>query len=1085
MLAGGPDEAPEAPSPAGPSLPRAFGAYELLEEVARGGMGIVYRARQTQINRVVAVKVMAAGQFASPDFVKRFRTEAEVVASLDHPNIVPIYEVGEIEGQPFFSMKFVESGSLAQRGKALGESVIGNQFSDRTASGSGTRSRKPESRNTDYSPQHAARLVATLARAVHYAHQRGILHRDIKPGNVLLDAQGEPHLTDFGLAKLVEKDSTLTRTMAMLGTPSYMSPEQARGEAKQLTTAVDVYGLGAIFYELLTGQPPFAGGTTMETVRQVLEKEPRRPSALQPGLDRDLETICLKCLEKDPVLRYGSAEALAVDLERWQRHEPILARPVTGLERVAKWVRRNPLVSALMGVALLAVAASVATLIRANLQIRAAQTATIDQRDLAQQRLYDSLVREAHSIRTIRPLGFRRQLMDRIQQAQAIPTAKKDLDVLRTEIAQCLGDAISFDPVSLVDPPSSFLDVALNSDGTLVAFGTKGGQLVLHETTGGKAIAHFENQVQLVQLAFAPDDRSLFGRAQEPADQRAGKAPRMSLIEWQKSADGSWSQQTRRSMPELYRLVATTKGVIVATHDSIKHEIRLADAATGQVAGVVPLAAKQALPEAFDVSSDFRLAACLGDSGTNPPNSVIEIWDLKSKELHLRLSSELGQVRHLKFSPDCRFLACTADYGVLVLETSDFKPVNTYRQLMASEALWCADGKCLAIPLSQENGVQLFPVTSGAEATRLTTPHQVEVVRSSADGAIVLAIPHAGPMLAIRLVGTRERLRLTGHVGGVPGVEFSPDGRTIASTGKDGMIRLWDSRTAKLLQVWEGQDPRQAGQTVAFSPDGRWLASGNYENDQVLVRSLDDGRRLLTLGDGRANSIGTWTCAFSPDGRLLVAAGDGLRGWEISPQSAGATESHLEARELFHDQGRTRNLQFHPGGKWLGFEGNLRRRGQDMRGSFIRGLERGNEPELVHAHNSAVQTLGVGGDGQTLLHMDRDRRLVFSSLPSRQVTRTLPTLASGESASSYVGNFRISPDGSKVAVANYNGRGVNIHDLASGRRLYSLPEDPGSVWWLAWHPDGRQLAVARGDGDISLWNLTEVEAVLVEVGLAP
>ena len=220
MLDGGPLDAPPQSGVGKASLPRAFGSYELVAEVARGGMGIVYRARQTRINRLVAVKVMAAGEFASPDFVKRFRTEAEAVASLDHPNIVPIYEVGECEGQPFFSMKFVEGGSLAQR--------ISNVKSP-------------------VSNRDAAELLAKLARAVHYAHQRGILHRDIKPGNVLLDAQGEPHLTDFGLARLVEKDSTLTRTMAMLGTPSYMSPEQARGEAKQLTTAVDVYGLGAIF----------------------------------------------------------------------------------------------------------------------------------------------------------------------------------------------------------------------------------------------------------------------------------------------------------------------------------------------------------------------------------------------------------------------------------------------------------------------------------------------------------------------------------------------------------------------------------------------------------------------------------------------------------------------------------------------------------------------------------------------------------------------------------------------------------------------------------------------------------------------
>ena len=326
------------------ALPRPFGSYELLAEIARGGMGIVYRARQTQADRVVAVKVLASGQFAAPDFVERFHTEARAVASLDHPNIVPIYEVGECEGQPFFSMKLVEGGSLAQRRKERSRSrtVISNQSGEGAQKSPATDPLITDSLPTDYSPPSIARLIATLARAIHYAHQRGILHRDIKPGNVLLDAQGEPHLTDFGLAKLVENESTLTHTMAMLGTPSYMSPEQARGEAKQLTTAVDVYGLGAVFYELLAGQPPFAGGTTMETVRLVLDGEPRRPSALRADTDRDLEIICLKCLEKEPARRYGSAEAVAEDLERWLRHEPITARPVSAWETAAKWIRRHP-----------------------------------------------------------------------------------------------------------------------------------------------------------------------------------------------------------------------------------------------------------------------------------------------------------------------------------------------------------------------------------------------------------------------------------------------------------------------------------------------------------------------------------------------------------------------------------------------------------------------------------------------------------------------------------------------------------------------------------------------------------------------
>src|SRR5204862_4005157 len=235
---------------------------------------------------------------------------------------------GECGGQAFFSMKSSEQGSLASR--------ISN------------RKLQPPERES-------AELLAKLARAVHYAHQRGILHRDIKPGNILLDAQAEPHLTDFGLAKLAEKESTLTRTMAMLGTPSYMSPEQARGEAKQLTTAIDVYGLGAVLYQLLTGQPPFAGGTTYETIKLLLDTEPRQPRLLNPKIDRDLSTICLKCLEKDPKRRYPSALALAEDLERWLKHEPILARRTGVFARGGKWVRRNPtstlLVASLVGLA--------------------------------------------------------------------------------------------------------------------------------------------------------------------------------------------------------------------------------------------------------------------------------------------------------------------------------------------------------------------------------------------------------------------------------------------------------------------------------------------------------------------------------------------------------------------------------------------------------------------------------------------------------------------------------------------------------------------------------------------------------------
>src|SRR5215468_8058446 len=296
-----------------------FGDYELLEEIGRGGQGVVYRAHQKSLNRTVALKVIGLGYWATEAHLKRFRREAEAAASLEHPCIVPIYEVGEREGSCYFSMKFIEGGQLDEAMKQKPMSI-----------------------------RQASELIAKIARTVHYAHEHGILHRDIKPGNVLLDKKGEPHLTDFGLARLVESESTVTRTLEVLGTPSYMAPEQAIGNNSAISSVTDVYGLGAVLYQLLSGQPPFAGGATYETIKLLLDTEPRQPRLLNPKVDRDLSTICLKCLEKDPKRRYSSALALAEDLEHWLRHEPISARRTGVLARGRKWIRRNPAAAALV-----------------------------------------------------------------------------------------------------------------------------------------------------------------------------------------------------------------------------------------------------------------------------------------------------------------------------------------------------------------------------------------------------------------------------------------------------------------------------------------------------------------------------------------------------------------------------------------------------------------------------------------------------------------------------------------------------------------------------------------------------------------
>src|SRR5262249_26441372 len=300
------------PGPAAPVNPAVPG-YEVITELGRGGMGVVYQARQCSLKRPVALKMILAGLHADSTARVRFRTEAEAVARLSHPNIVQSYEVGEHDGRPFLSLEYVDGGSLLRK-------VAGTA--------------QPEGE--------AARLVETLARAVHYTHQHGVLHRDLKPNNVVLTADGTPKITDFGLAKVLDADLGPTRTETLLGTPSYMAPEQAAGDGRKVGTSADVYSLGAIFYELLTGRAPFQADTPLSTLEQVRTQEPVPPRRRRPSVSVDLETICLRCLEKEPGKRYPTALALADDLHRFLQGQPIRARPVPVWQRLWRAARRDP-----------------------------------------------------------------------------------------------------------------------------------------------------------------------------------------------------------------------------------------------------------------------------------------------------------------------------------------------------------------------------------------------------------------------------------------------------------------------------------------------------------------------------------------------------------------------------------------------------------------------------------------------------------------------------------------------------------------------------------------------------------------------
>lgn len=376
-----PDELGASPSSSHPARAGLFGEYELLEQIGRGGMGVVYKARQVSLKRLVALKMLGPHASAFPGIADRLRQEAETAGSLRHPQIVTIYDVGEHNGQPFFTMELIEGSGLD---KFIGPDGFRLKTEPQEAHG------KRNGPEVDI-----ARVMIQIARAVDHAHKFGVLHRDLKPANILIDAKGEPHLTDFGLAKVLGRVATTgTASGAIMGTPAYMAPEQAAGGSKHVSTAADVYSLGAILYEMLTGHPPFRADTPLETLRRVVEEQPKPPSTFNRNLNSDLATICLKCLEKIPAHRYSSALAVAEDLERWLCGEPIEGRAVRKMERAWRWCRREPLIATMIAaIALLLVMATAFALLayrRAQRGLEQEQT----QREVNVSKLRDRIARE-------------------------------------------------------------------------------------------------------------------------------------------------------------------------------------------------------------------------------------------------------------------------------------------------------------------------------------------------------------------------------------------------------------------------------------------------------------------------------------------------------------------------------------------------------------------------------------------------------------------------------------------------------------------------------------------------------------------
>ncbi len=729
--------APPQPDASGPAHIRYFGDYEIESELARGGMGVVFRARQISLNRPVALKMILAGQLANDTDVKRFYTEAEAAANLDHPGIVPIYEVGQHEGQHYFSMGFIDGQSLAQR---LTEGPL--------------------------PPREAAELMVKVAEAIEYAHRRGVIHRDLKPGNILLDKNGNPRVTDFGLAKKVEGDSALTASGQIMGTPSYMPPEQAGGNRGEVGPAADVYALGATLYALVTGRPPFQAATAVDTALQVIHDDPVSPRRLNPSVDRDIETIILKCLEKAPARRYGSVASLGEDLRRYRDGEPIVARPVTAAERLGKWARRRPAIASLSAAVLVVVILGLTGVLWQWRQAVHNLDEADRQRGIAQEK-----GREA----TEKARSLERQLyFNRINLAQREWTSN------RSAAAEALLDRC---PPDLRDWEWSYLRRLCHLDNlTIPGFAEVDGSVPpgprdLSGLTFGsdrersvQALRRIEEFRGMSGLAFSSDGRML-----------VSSDPEHRVKAWD-AIRGDLRLTMNGHTDRVYAIAFSPDGRRLAT-GSRDTTIKLWDAATGALVRTLEPHGMWIRSLAFSPDGTRLVSGSGGDLFTPGRHGEIILWDVAAGR----------EIRRFPGPHD-------RTYGV------------AFR----------SDGKQVA-SVNCESSVKLWDPETGAPERRLGAhTYYIECVAYSPDGRI-LATGSRDQTAILWDVATGTVLQtLRGHATPVVALAFSPDGRVLATTDTSSEIRIWDVARGFVTARF-----RNSSRVVAlqFSPDGRFLAT--------------------------------------------------------------------------------------------------------------------------------------------------------------------------------------------------------------------------------------------------------------------
>jgi WD40 repeat protein len=1027
-----------------PATPGAFGDYELLEKVAEGGMGVVYRARQLSLNRIVAVKMIQPGRVGSPEMVLRFRAEAEAAASLHHPSIVPIHETGECEGQHYFSMDYIEGKNLAE---AVREGPL------------------PSAR--------AAQLVEKIAAAVHYAHQHKILHRDLKPSNVILDEGGEPHVTDFGLARRLGGDSTLTLTGQVFGSPQFMPPEQASGRRGAVGVQSDVYGLGAVFYHLLTARPPFVGETMETTLAQVLEQEPVAPRLLNASIPRDLETICLKCLEKEPSRRYASAQLLADEIGRFLRGEPILARPVSRPEKVWRWCRRKPALATALGAVVLVAAVGFAGILtqwrRAEEQQRNAESNEL----FARQNAYAADMNLAQRALEANDVRLAVSLLDKYRPGGKAENRKEKAEVdLRGWEWRYLWQLCQPDEsVRLQTNCGSIGAVAISQDGSVMAAQTGANKIALWDLTTKRQRTELPASPSVERLWLSPTGNLLAVSTRNARGESTVEVWDVTARKIRSTLNLESSVRSLAFSPD-GRLLATfdTKGNIAVVEWASNHTVTnlLVRFPRHGGAGVVdfsPDGSQVAIGEDYgrmsllnwrtgtmmtmtNVTQGGEAVTALAFSKTTGLvavgfGSIIRFWDADSGQPRGQITSQTGSVGALAFTSDGQLLAsASSDRTIRVWRVTDQTELRCWRG-HEGEGLTLAflpDGKTLV---------------SGCKAS--TACYWDVTAANRTSGHTSLEISYGtGAKAEVQLQGfTREAL--DPKVLHRFGFTFTPDGRSFITTDPDGFLGVWDTRSVQLTEPLPALGSNNWG--VALSPDGHWLAVGKASGN-VNVWDWTARRRIASfevpfewLGHLRFSRSGRflWAMVMFNDWKIgfrIWRTGD----WQEMPLGA------IDAADIWC-------ADFSPDDRFLatGYAS-----GAVKLWNFPSG-----RPEITFTNQTgSVCAVFFSPDGRRLASTSWDGTVILRDPLAHNELATL------RGHSGYVWGAAFSPDGRRLATGGTDAReAVKLWDLATQRELLSLQGEGEFFGPIALSPDGSTVMATSFAGIAHLWHAPSWEEI--------